>query len=76
MSPTSGLLISSKGKIILGNDKIKYHIDELRKKHHNIQLEINKMIHTHQSDKKIAELKKEKLRIKDEIENCERQLRN
>ena len=40
----------------------------------NIQLEINQLIHTHGPEDEINRLKKEKLRIKDELENCERKL--
>ena len=45
----------------MSNEKLNNHVDVLKKKHYNIQLEINR-------------LKKEKLRIKDELENCERKL--
>ena len=53
--------------------KIKNHITELQHKHEHLQHELDEAINSHQSDQKVAELKKEKLRIKDELENCERQ---
>jgi hypothetical protein len=56
----------------MSNEKLKNHVDVLKKKHYNIQLEINRLIHTHGPDDEINRLKKEKLRIKDELENCER----
>ena len=54
--------------------KIKNHITELQHKHEHLQHELNEAINSHQSDQKVAELKKEKLRIKDEIDTCTRKL--
>lgn len=56
----------------MSDEKLKNHIDQLKTKHFRIQQEINQLIHTHGSDDEIHRLKKEKLRIKDELENCER----
>ena len=58
----------------MSNEKLKMHMDTLRNKHYRIQQEINQLIHTHGPDDEIHRLKKEKLRIKDELENCERKL--
>lgn len=57
----------------MSNEKLKTHMDMLRNKHYRIQQEINQLIHTHGPDDEIHRLKKEKLRIKDELEHCERQ---
>lgn len=55
-------------------DKLKLHIAELKHKHHNLELEINELVHTHGDELKIQELKKKKLSLKDEISNHEHQL--
>lgn len=59
----------------MNKQKLRQHINELRNKHSNLQQEINKLVYTHQADEKISELKKEKLRIKDELTKFERQLK-
>ncbi len=58
----------------MSDEKLKKHMDVLKNRHYNIQLEINQLIHTHGPEDEINRLKKEKLRIKDELENCERKL--
>lgn len=55
-------------------DKLKLHIVELKHKHHHLELEINQLVHTHADDLKIQELKKRKLKLKEEIINYEQQL--
>lgn len=57
-------------------DKLKLHIVELKHKHHNLELQINEMLYTHGDDLEIQKLKKEKLKLKDEIERYEHQLKN
>lgn len=57
-------------------DKLKLHIVELKHKHHNLELQINEMLYTHGDDLEIQKLKKEKLKLKDEIERYENQLKN
>lgn len=51
----------------MNNEKIKNHINELRNKHNHLQSEINRAIYTKAPDEEVHALKKEKLRIKDEI---------
>lgn len=58
----------------MNKDKLKKHINELRNKHSTLQQEINMLVYTHQPEEKIAALKKEKLRIKDEIATLERKM--
>lgn len=58
----------------MSDEKLKNHADQLRKKHVTIQTKIDQLVHSHGSDDEIHRLKKEKLRIKDELENCERKL--
>ena len=55
-------------------DKLKLHIVELKHKHHHLELEINHLVYTHADDLKIQELKKRKLKLKEEIINYEQQL--
>lgn len=58
----------------MSNDGLKVHIAELKHKHHNLDLEINELIHTHGDELKIQELKKRKLKLKEEITRYEQQL--
>jgi len=55
-------------------DKLKLHIAELKHKHHHLELELNQLLYTHGDDLKIQELKKRKLKLKEEITNHEQQL--
>jgi hypothetical protein len=57
-------------------DKLKLHIAELKHKHHHLELELNQLLYTHGDDLKIQELKKRKLKLKDEIELHESQLKD
>lgn len=58
----------------MNNDKLKLHIIELKHKHHHLDLELNELIHTHGDEMKIQELKKRKLKLKEEITHYEQQL--
>ncbi len=58
----------------MSDEKLKNHMEQLKTKHFRIQQEINQLIHTHGPEDEINRLKKEKLRIKDELENCEHKL--
>lgn len=57
-------------------DKLKLHIAALKHKHHNLDLEINKLVYLHGDELKIQELKKQKLKLKEEIELNESQLKD
>ena len=57
-------------------DKVRHHLNELKNKHQRVQQEINTLVHTRQPDEKVVELKKEKLRLKDEITLHEEKLKN
>lgn len=51
----------------MNNDKVKNHINELNNKHHALDMQLHEMIKANHPDDKIAKIKKEKLKIKDEI---------
>ena len=55
-------------------DKLKLHIAELKHKHHHLDLEINELVYLHGDELKIQELKKRKLKLKEEITRYEQQL--
>jgi hypothetical protein len=55
-------------------DKLKLHIAQLKHKHHHLELELNQLVYTHGDDLKIQELKKRKLKLKEEIIQYEQQL--
>lgn len=58
----------------LNIEKTRHHINELRNRHSRLEKEINMLMYTHQPEEKISELKKEKLRLKDEITSLERKI--
>jgi hypothetical protein len=58
----------------MSDDGLKLHIVALKHKHHNLQLEINELAYTHGDELKIQELKKQKLRLKEEITLLETQI--
>lgn len=59
----------------MNTEKMKHHIAALKEKHHKLdkQIELMESIGSF-DDADLQHLKKEKLRIKDEIEQCERKL--
>ena len=50
------------------------HLESLKEKHYNLELQINEAVHTRRPNEIITQLKKEKLLIKEEIENLKNQL--
>lgn len=55
-------------------EKIKHHISHLQEKHDALDKEIVDLELHHSNHEKVVEMKKEKLRLKDEIEGFKRQL--
>lgn len=55
-------------------DKLKYHIEQLQKRHDGLDILIADEYRRYQDDRAVADLKKEKLALKDEIENLKKQL--
>ena len=53
--------------------KLKAHLDELRKKHKELDIEIQRL-YTHHITEELRRLKTEKLWLKDEIYRIEKQL--
>jgi hypothetical protein len=60
----------------MSDDGLKLHVASLKHKHHNLQLEINELVYTHGDELKIQELKKQKLKLKEEIELHESRLKD
>ena len=60
----------------MSDDGLKMHIVALKHKHHNLDLELNELVYTHSDELKIQELKKQKLKLKDEIELFESKLKD
>ena len=58
----------------MSNDGLKLHIATLKHKHHHLELELNQLVYTHGDELKIQEMKKQKLKLKDEITSLETQL--
>lgn len=49
-------------------EKLIHHIESLREKHDNLDKQIEDLYKHHTDDLKVEELKKKKLKLKDEIE--------
>lgn len=49
------------------NDGLTFHIEELKHRHSHLELELNHLLYSHGDELQIQELKKQKLRLKDEI---------
>jgi len=58
----------------MSNDGLKLHIVALKHKHHHLELELNDLINHHGDELEIQELKKQKLKLKDEITLLETQI--
>lgn len=58
----------------MNNDKLKLHVIELKHKHHHLEAEIADLINSHGDQLLIQEMKKTKLKLKEEITNYEKQL--
>lgn len=58
----------------MNNDGLKLHVAAMKHKHHHLELELNQLIYTHGDELQIQELKKQKLKLKDEITLLETQL--
>lgn len=53
-------------------EKLERHIDHLQQQHHELDEELKKELSHFGNDRLIADLKKKKLNIKDEIERLKR----
>jgi hypothetical protein len=58
---------------MLGDNKLRSHLDELVKKHRNLDQEINKL-NSHHISAELRQLKTQKLWLKDEIHRIQRKL--
>lgn len=55
-------------------EKIEHHISHLEEKVERLKKEVNAAYIDNVSDLEVEKLKKQKLKLKDEIESCKRQL--
>jgi uncharacterized protein YdcH (DUF465 family) len=58
----------------MSKEKLKNHVQQLKSKHTTLQNQIDRLVQTHGPEHELVQLKKEKLRIKDELEEFERKL--
>ena len=58
----------------MNKEKIEHHIKHLKEKHEEMEARITKASQSHGHDYIIRVLKKEKLALKDEIENMKKKL--
>lgn len=55
-------------------EKIKHHISHLQEQHDLLDKEITELESHHSNHEKVVEMKKEKLRLKDEIEKFKKSI--
>lgn len=59
---------------MLTKEKLEHHISHLEEKVERLKKEVNEAYLDNVSDLEVEKLKKQKLKLKDEIETCKRQL--
>ena len=59
---------------MITREKMIHHIESLREKHDELDQQIQELYEHHTADLKVEELKKKKLKLKDEIEQTNRKI--
>ncbi len=57
-------------------EKLIHHVEHLKEKHDNLDKRIKELYEHHTDEFKVEDLKKQKLKIKDEIEQTNRKINN
>jgi hypothetical protein len=55
-------------------EKLIHHVEHLKEKHDNLDKQIKELYEHHTEDLKVEELKKKKLKLKDEIEQTNKRI--
>ncbi len=63
-----GTIQASEGNSMITREKLIHHAETLRERHDNLDKEITRLFEQRVDDTKVESLKKQKLKIKDEIE--------
>ena len=61
---------------MMTREKLIHHLESLREKHDDLDKKIQELYEHHTDDFKVEDLKKKKLKIKDEIEQTNRKINN
>ena len=57
-------------------EKLIHHIEHLKEKHDNLDKQIKELYEHHTDDFKVEDLKKQKLKLRDEIEQTNKKINN
>lgn len=60
----------------MNREKLIHHVEHLKEKHDRLDKQIKELYEHHTDDLKVEALKKEKLKLKDEIEQTNRKIDN
>ena len=60
--------------MLMNLEKIKKHIGALEERHHSLDKQIMSEMQSYGNDRLVTVMKKQKLKLKDEIEQCKKQL--
>lgn len=61
---------------MMTKDKMQHHIDSLEAKVRDLKKQVHEMYLDNVSDVEVEKVKKQKLKVKDEIVRCKKQLEN
>lgn len=59
---------------MMTREKLIHHVEHLREKHDDLDRQIKELYEHHTNDFKVEDLKKKKLKLKDEIEQTNRKI--
>jgi uncharacterized protein YdcH (DUF465 family) len=59
---------------MMTREKLIHHVEHLKEKHDKLDKQIKELYEHHTDDFKVEELKKQKLKLKDEIEQTNRKI--
>ena len=69
-----GTIQAIEGNSMITREKLIHHIEHLKEKHSVLDRQIDEMYKHHTDDLKVEELKKQRLKLKDEIEETNKRI--
>ncbi len=70
-----GTIQTMEGDRMITREKLIHHIETMRERHDDLDKQIKELYEHHANDLKVEELKKKKLKLKDEIEQTSSKLK-
>lgn len=70
-----GTVQTMEGDRMITREKLIHHIETMRERHDDLDKQIKELYEHHANDLKVEELKKKKLKLKDEIEQTSTRLK-